>query len=152
MKTFTVSAQLTLVGLLTASSAFAGVKHEVKAYVPFEFSVGNEMLPAGHYLFDSESTPIVDDLVLVQNVDQHRYAVLVRVNDGPSWNVLPSAVADRGRVVFDVYEGEHFLREVRGPVNALNVEILKSKAEQNAARNDVAAVSSSSQTTIAATQ
>jgi len=152
MKKFTVTALLTLAGLLTAGSAFARIKHEVRAHVPFEFSVGNTVLPAGNYVFDSESPPTADNQVLVQNVDQPRYAVLVRVNDGPSWDVLPSAVADRGRLVFDVYEGEHFLREVRGPVNAINVEIPKSKAEQNAARNHVAAVSSPSQTTLGAGQ
>ena len=150
MKKFSVPAVLALAGLLTAS-AFAQVNHEVKAYVPFEFSVSDKVLPAGNYVFDLDSTPTANNQVLIQNVDQPRYAVLVRGTDGP-WQALPIYVTDRGRLVFDNYDGEHFLREVRGPVSAVNVVIPKSKAEQNAARNHVAAVSSPSQTNIGAGQ
>lgn len=149
MKKFTVTALLTLSGLVSAGSAFGQIKHEVKAYIPFEFSVGNKVLPAGNYLFDSESTPIADNQVLIQNVDQPRYAVLVRGTDGP-WQALPIYTADRGRLVFDVYEGEHFLREVRGPLNAVNAEIPLSSAEKGVQRG--IAASHVTQTSIVAGQ
>jgi hypothetical protein len=147
MKKSTVTALLTLAGLVSAGSAFAQTKHEVRAYVPFEFGIGNKVLPAGNYIFDSESSPTAGNHVLIQNVDQPRYAVVVLGDDGP-WQVLPTSVTSRGRLVFDSYDGEHFLREVRGPLNAVNAEIPKSKAEKNAARNHVAVVSSLGQTTV----
>lgn len=137
MKKFAVTALLSLTGLVSAGSAFGQIKHEVKAYVPFEFSVGNKVLPAGNYVFDSESTPIADNQVRIQSVDQPRYAMLVRGTDGP-WQALPLYTVDRAHLVFDVYEGEHFLRAVRGPLNAVNAEIPLSSAEKGAQRSNVA--------------
>src|ERR1700747_130475 len=113
MKKFTVTALLTLAGLVSAGSAFAQTSHEVKAYVPFEFSVDNKVLPAGNYRFDDVSSPVSANEVLIRNIDQPRYTVLARGSDG-AWQALPNYVTDRGSLVFDRYNGEHFLREVRG--------------------------------------
>ncbi|HZD49382.1 MAG TPA: hypothetical protein VE178_11620 [Silvibacterium sp.] len=147
MKKITVTALLALAGLVSAGSALAQSRHEVRASVPFEFSVGNKVLPAGNYTFDSESGPTLTNAVLIQNVDQPKYSVLVRGVEAP-WEVQPIYVAQHTRLVFDNYSGEHFLREVRGPLAAVNVEIPKSKAEQGAAHNQIASTSGPGQTTI----
>lgn len=148
MKKFTVTALLTLAGLVSTGSAFAQTSHEVTAYVPFEFSVGDKVLPAGNYRFDEVSSPVSANEVVIQNIDQPRYTVLARGSDGP-WQALPIYVTIRGGLVFDQYNGEHFLREVRGPLNAINVELPKSKAEKGAERNQVASLSSVGQITVA---
>ena len=148
MKKFTVAALFTLAGIVSAGSAFAQTKHEVEAHVPFEFSVGDKVLPAGNYRFDEVSSPISANEVVIQNIDQPRYTVLARGSDGP-WDVLPNNVISRGHLVFDQYNGEHFLREVRGPLSAINVELPKSKAEKGAERNQVSSLSTPEQITVA---
>jgi hypothetical protein len=147
MKKFTVTTLLTLAGLVSAGSALAQIRHEVTANVPFQFSVGNKVLPAGNYRFDEASSPVSANEILIQNIDQPRYTVLARGSD--AWEALPNNVTDRGSLVFDEYDGEHFLREVRGPLNAINVELPKSKTEKGAEGNQVAAPSTSGQTTVA---
>jgi hypothetical protein len=150
MKKFTVTALLTLAGLVSAGSAFAQIKHEVRAYIPFEFSVGNEVLPAGNYVFDSESFPTADNHVLrVRNIDHPHYAAVALGNDG-SWKQMPLYKADTERLVFDTYGGQYFLREVRGQVESLNLEFPTTKAEKTAERSTVA--SNATQTTIVAGQ
>lgn len=147
MKKFTVTALLTLAGLVSAGSAFAQTRHEVRAHVPFEFSVGNKVLPAGNYRFEEASSAGFPTEVLIQNVDQPRYAVLAFGSDGP-WQALPNYVTDRGALVFDRYSGEPFLREVRAPLDAINVELPKSKAEKGAGKQ-VASLSAPRQITVA---
>ena len=137
MKKFTVTALLALGAMIFGGSAFAQLRHEVTAYVPFEFSVGDKVLPAGHYRFDPESSQLSEYHVLIQNVDQPRYAVLVRGTDGP-WQALPIYNTTHARLVFDVYQGEHFLREVRGPLNAVNAAIPISGAEKGVRRSNMA--------------
>ena len=132
MKKFTITALLTLAGLVSAGSAFAQIKHEVRAYVPFEFSVGDRMLPAGNYVFDSESTPAGDNhVLLVRNIDHPQYAAVTIGNDG-SWAQTPFYKADTERLVFDNYGGQYFLREIRGL--SLNLEFPTTKAEKTAER------------------
>jgi hypothetical protein len=150
MKKFTVTALLTLAGLVWAGSAFAQIKHEVRAYVPFEFSVGDKVLPAGNYLFDSESTPTADNhVLLVKNIDHPQYAAVTLGNDG-SWEQTPVYKADTERLVFDNYGGQYFLREVRSLVENLNLEFPTTKAEKAAERTTVA--SNAAQPTIVAGQ
>ena len=147
MKKFTVAALFTLAGILSAGSAFAQTKHEVRAHVPFEFSVGDKVLPAGNYRFDETSSPVSANEVVIQNIDNPRYTVLARGSDAPY--VLPNYVTSRGHLVFNQYNGEHFLREVRGPLSAINVELPKSKAEKGAERNQVSSLSAPEQINVA---
>jgi hypothetical protein len=147
MKKITVTALISLAGFLTAGSAVAQTAHEIRVSVPFAFAVDNKVLPAGDYRIDSETSPISANEVLIQNVDHPRFAVLVRGSDGP-WEVLPTSVADRGSLVFNQYGDDRFLREVRGPVAAVNVDIPISRAEQHVQKRDRKALASPSETTI----
>jgi len=146
MKKITFTSLVTLAGLLMAGNALAQT-HEVRADVPFTFAVGNKTFPAGHYRIDSEPTNSSDDEVLIQNSDQPRFAVLARSSDEPftqSWGV-----ATQGRLVFDRFGDQYFLRQIRGPVAAVNAEIPVSKAERNVRGNDMAALSGTNQIVVA---
>ena len=151
MKKFTVTALLTLAGLVSAGSAFAQIKQPaVRAYVPFEFSVGNKVLPAGNYVFGSGSARTTDiHLLLVRNIDHPQYAAMTLGNDG-AWEQAPFYKADTERLVFDNYGGQYFLREIRDQVESLNLEFPTTKAERTAERSTVA--SNAAQTTIVAGQ
>jgi len=151
MKKMPVAALFTLGVLLTAGSALAQVRHEVKAYVPYDFTVGNTILPAGHYSFEAASSPTSAYNVRIENTDVSGFTVLVRGTAG-SWEVLPSNVASRAYLGFDQYAGQYFLREVRGPIAAVNVEIPISGAEEHARRsqrNEMADLSGPDQTAVA---
>jgi hypothetical protein len=122
----------------------------VGAYVPFEFSVDTKVLPASNYVFDSESTATADNhVLLVRNIDHPQYAAVTLGDDG-SWKQAPPYKADTERLVFDTYGGQYVLREVRGPVESLNLEFPTTKTEKTAERTTVA--SNATQTTIVAGQ
>ena len=147
MKKITV-AVLAIVGVvLAAGSARAESRNEVRVEVPFAFVVGDKVLPAGNYRIESESSPIAANEVLIQNVDHPRYSVLTRGSDA-SWEVLPTTVQHNGSLVFDRFGDDRFLRQIRGPVAAVNVEIPKSRAEQHVEHREMARVATPAQTTI----
>lgn len=148
MKKITVAALLAAGCFLSAGSALAQTAHEVRVNVPFAFVVGTKVLPAGNYRIDQETSPASANEVLIQDIDHPRFAVLVRGSDGP-WEVLATSAEERGQLVFDGYGKYRFLREIRGPHAALNVDIPKSHAEQHVEHRDGAALASPSQTTIA---
>jgi hypothetical protein len=152
MKRIAVTALLVLSGFVLSGffmggNALAQTTHEVRVNVPFDFAVGNKVLPAGNYSIDSEATAFSPNEVLIQNTDQHQISVLVRTSGNPAES-QPLEVASRGSLVFDQYGGQHFLREIRGPVAAVNAEIPISTAEQNAQRNEGTALSSVNQSVV----
>jgi hypothetical protein len=147
LKKIIVAALFAVGCLLSAGSALAQTAHEVRVNVSFAFVVGKKVLPAGNYRIDQEASQISANEILIQDIDHPRFAVLVRGSDGP-WQALPTAAANGGRLVFDQYGDDRFLREVRGPFAAVNVAIPKSHAEQRVERRERAAVAVPSETTI----
>jgi len=151
MKKLIPAAILAAAGLLTAGSARAQMTHEVRAYIPFDFSVGNTVLPAGHYRIEPVSSPASANEVLLQNSDWPGYARLVRGTDGP-WEALPIYTVSRSFLRFDHYGDQYFLRTVRAPLSAVNVEIPLSRSEEQARRderNNQASLSTQDQKTLA---
>ena len=147
MKKFTVAALVAAGCFLGAGSVLAQNAHEVRVNVPFAFAVGKKVLPAGNYRIEENASPISANEILIQDIDHPRFAVLVRGSDGP-WQVQPSLASNRGRLVFDQFGDDRFLREIRGPFSAVNVEIPKSHAEQRVERRERASVTGPSETTI----
>jgi hypothetical protein len=148
MKKTAVAAILAVAGFLSAGSALADSTHEIRVNIPFAFAVGKKVLPAGNYRIDSVTSPASANEVLIQDVDHPRFAILVRGTDGP-WEALPTSIANRGRLVFDRYGDDHFLREIRGPLAAVNVDIPISAAEQHVQNRETTSLANPSQTTIA---
>lgn len=149
MKKLIAAAALAAAAFLTTGSALAQTTHEVRTYVPYDFTVGNKVLPAGHYRIDAESSPVSANEVRIQNVDQPGLVVLVRGTD--EWQALPTSTVSRGFLTFDQYGDHHFLRAVRAPLAAVNVEVPVSTSEQRARRNErtQTALSTPHQTTLA---
>ena len=148
MKKTAVASMLAVAAFLTAGSALAQTTHEIRVNVPFAFVVGKKVLPAGNYRIDSVTSQASANEVLIQDVDHPRLAVLVRGTDGP-WEALPTSIANRGRLVFDQYGDDRFLRVIRGPLAAVNVDIPISAAEQHVQNREMTSLASPSQTTIA---
>lgn len=118
MKRIAVIALILLAGLCTAGSLQAQ-SHEVRANVPFDFTVGGKHLPAGTYTFVSDR----QDTIVVRNYDA-RIEVLSMTFDTERTPVNLS------RLVFNKYGDQYFLHEIQCPSIALNVEIPRSKLEK----------------------
>ncbi len=118
MKRFAAIALFVLAGACTAGSLQAQ-SHEVRANVPFDFAVGSKTLPAGHYTFFTEP----NDTVVIRSTE-YQATILSRTEEASSRGSYAS------RLVFDRYGDHYFLREIRCPSIALNVELPPSKLEK----------------------
>jgi hypothetical protein len=117
MKGFAAIALVVLAGACTAS--LQAQSHEVRADVPFNFAVGNKQLPAGHYTFFTDPSYTL----VIRNID-YQFVALSRIEDAGR------AIGNSNRLVFDKYGDHYFLREIRCPSIAMNVELRQSKLEK----------------------
>lgn len=95
----------------------------VRATVPFNFTVGNQTLPAGTYDLSSPSGSPV--LIHISSFEKKVHLMtLGRPDQDPRnhSNVL----------VFHKYGGEYFLSDIRSENSSLNVHFPTSKAERRA--------------------
>lgn len=118
MKRNTAIALLALSTLGAAARAVAQAP-AVEATVPFEFTVGSKMLPAGAYTITSSESGVI----LIRNADNHFWA---------ETTAMPTNQQSSrgGALVFDKYGNKYFLHEVLDPNYAgLNVDVPKSKME-----------------------
>ena len=108
----------------------------VQVTVPFDFAVGNKLLPSGTYTITSESP----DVIMIQSSDKH-IALLATT----SYDDHESRHG--GQLVFDKYGDEYFLREILCRSAAMNVGLPSSKQEK--ARTQEAMLHNSSQPFVA---
>jgi hypothetical protein len=121
MKRITAVAFFTLASILGVGSAFAQVQTpEVRATVPFDFTVGNKQLPAGMYAI----TQTMDGTILIQN-RKTRVIVMTLA----SQNGSPSAGC---MLDFDKHAGQNFLHAVRCQSAAISINLPASKLEASA--------------------
>jgi hypothetical protein len=124
MKRITGIAFFALATLVAASSAVAQ-ERAVKATVPFDFTVGSAHVPAGTYTISSPS-------------QRSSGAIMLR-NDTGKATIFAIAHADgkrsqAGKLVFDKWGDQYFLREILCANVDMNLEFPVSKAEKSAAR------------------
>ena len=132
MKKVTWMVLLVLAGALSAASAFAE-DQPVIANVPFAFSVGNKVLPAGRYEVTSVGNDRITGGVLIRNVDQPRYAALTFTAQAEQTPVS-SYKRENAGLVFVRINDQYFLREIRGSVDAVGLKLPVTKAEKSATR------------------
>ena len=116
------SASIALFALVSfATVGFVSAQERaVKADVPFDFTVGNKLVPAGAYTISA----VWDNVIEIQNRDAH-VALLSRTNpdDKQSKN---------GKLVFTKYGDQYFLSEILCTSADMNMAVPASKAEQRA--------------------
>jgi hypothetical protein len=120
MKRTTVFAFLTaaLISMISMGSACAHA--QAPAFkVPFDFTVGNQALPAGTYQVSYYPTATM---------------ILIRSQDGRFHASTTTHLADPstrdGEVVFTKYGNQYFMHEVLCSAMSMNVEIPKSTREK----------------------
>ena len=117
MKLFAVTALLAVASLSNVARALS-TSSALRADVPFNFTVGHELLPSGSYLIKRDSS----GLVTVQSIDQ-RHRVVVASTSGPD--------ATRGdKLIFRKYGDRYFLGKVSSSIFSAN--FVPSKLERSA--------------------
>jgi hypothetical protein len=119
---------------LAAAGNLSAQEHVVKANIPFDFTVNNNVLPAGTYTISSISPYAVQ----VRNANGH-VAEMSLVQNDDKRSKTPV-------LVFQRYGNQYFLHEILA-ANALNVAVPRSKREQR--RLQEATLRESNQTLIA---
>jgi hypothetical protein len=113
-----------LVAVAGAVPASAMATQEIKAHIPFNFTVENTKLPAGNYTISPLG--IEDPSVLVIRSDNDKTAVEFITNSTTPERKLPSA-----ELIFDRYGKKEFLHKVLVP-NDQSAELPVSHAERRA--------------------
>ena len=119
MKRISAIGLLTIASLATCTGAIA---QQLKANIPFGFTVGNTWMPAGEYTISSPLRQVVQ----VRSVDLAKIATIV---SSQGYNESRSG----SKLVFDKYGDQYFLRRVLSPNFAsLNLDVSQGKAEKQA--------------------
>lgn len=124
MKRITTIALFAIASVLGAGKALAQ-GHAVKVTVPFNFTVGKNLLPPGIY----KILPVTDNVIEIRNQDS-QVSILSQIS--PDSNLSKNG----GELVFDKYDGQYFLREILVESAALSVNLPPTKAEQRARRQE----------------
>ena len=119
MKRTTVLAYLAAT-LISLGSACAHAQAPVFK-VPFDFTVGNQVFPAGTYQVSYYPTK---SAILIRSQDDRFHALTATHAADPS-------ISD-SKVIFTKYGDQYFLHEVLCSAVAMNVEIPTSKLEKQA--------------------
>jgi len=114
-------------GLLLAVSAAQAQETRVKADIPFNFVVGNQVLPAGQYIVTSQG---MDNSSLLIRSDDRSAAVFSTSYSCSS--VKPSGTT---KLVFHNVAGRYFLAQVWEQGRSSGRQIPKSGAEVELAKN-----------------
>jgi hypothetical protein len=118
-------------GLFFAVSGVQAQENGVKANVPFDFMVGNEVLPAGEYLVTPQGS--ANQAILIRSTDS-KNAVMTVTSRCASAN--PSKDT---KLVFHRLGDRYFLSQVWAQGYSQGRELRKSSAEIEMAKNHQAA-------------
>jgi hypothetical protein len=122
MKRIAAIALLVAASFLTAGSAMAQ-DHAVMATIPFNFTVGGSLLPAGNYTLSSETgSPTI------LRITDWEKGVRILTVAMPNWNERRQANV----LVFHKYGNQYFLSEIRSQASSMNVNFSTSKQEKRA--------------------
>jgi hypothetical protein len=135
MKRITAIALFVLASLVTVGSVSAQDR-TVRAVVPFDFTVGNKLLPAGNYTITSE-TPFI---VSIRNTEKGTAMMT---------NTVPNGQQSKIRVlIFTKYGSQYFLSKILSSSAQTSVELPTSNVEKRV-RMQVATHQSVQQTVVA---
>jgi hypothetical protein len=121
MKRNTAIALIAIANFAMAGASFAQ-STGVRANVPFDFTVGNKLLPAGTYTIKEQS----DHVIVIKNHDKPISAVSLVNGDG---NRSPNG----GKLKFHRYGSQYFLSEILCDQADMNLRVPTSKTEEKTA-------------------
>jgi len=114
---------LVLVSTLFVAGTSSAQEHQVKAFVPFGFTVGDFTVPAGTYTIDSAANS--PDVLVLTNWDKGaKVTITGRANQGNPQRI--------SALVFHHYGDQYFLSQIRSEGASINVDLSVTKAEKKA--------------------
>jgi hypothetical protein len=113
-----------LVSLVTVGS--------ISAHVPFDFTVGDKLLPAGTYVISTENANVIK----IQSSDRRVAILSTTTSDGKE--------SKTAELVFNKYGDQYFLHEILCSSADMNMAVPASKQEKRA-RTQEASLSNSGQ-------
>lgn len=135
MKQFAAIALFAVASTFGAAHASAQQAYQLRVDVPFDFTVSNKVLAAGHYTI----LPVRDDLIEIQNQNgQTTVLSAAYPNSGPSQH--------SAALVFNRYGNEYFLRQVDAGAAAVSDDLPLTKSEQRASHDENLAMNESTVT------
>ena len=117
---------LTVAGLSTAKAQTSG-STELRANIPFEFSVGNKTMPAGEYSVRC-TNPASDLKVLKLRTRDGHESVMVRTGS------VIGKIPDSAKLVFNRYGDHYFFAQAWLPADNIGMQAPKSRSEKQSAR------------------
>jgi hypothetical protein len=118
MKRITAIALLAIANFAMAGTSFAQ-SQGVQANVPFDFTVGKSLLPAGTYTVKTQSS----GLLVIKNHDRSLTVMTIADQDG-------KRSPNGGKLIFHKYGDQYFLSEILSDWATMNVSVPRSKAEK----------------------
>jgi hypothetical protein len=115
-----------LAGLSTAKAQTSGTTQLI-ANIPFEFSVGNQTLPAGEDAVRC-TNPASDMKVLQLRSSDGSASVMVRTNS------VIGKTQDDAKLVFNRYGDHYFFAQAWLPADSIGMQASKSRNEKQIAR------------------
>jgi hypothetical protein len=132
---------LSMVVLVTVVGSAQGqsLATQIRANIPFDFSVGDQKLPAGEYSIGRENQQTGDTFVRISSIDGRANAMLSTIP------VETLHAKDNGTLVFHQYGNQYFLFQVWPADSTTGRSLSKSRGEREIQRN-LAANSSAGKT------
>lgn len=116
LRTYLLACSLGAVAMVSTSQAFAQ-SNQMRVNVPFAFHNGSQRMPAGVYKVTVESA----HLILLQGSSKSGY-----VNTNPDIG----KPAEQGKLIFQRYGDQYFLREVWAAGSETGEKCVKTKLER----------------------
>jgi hypothetical protein len=137
MKKLSAIAFFAIANLAMAGNSFAQTQ-AVKANIPFDFTVGQRLLPAGTYVIEK----VQDSVITLKNLNKPIQIMGL---------TLPDSSVARGdsKLIFNRYGDQYFLSKVLSEQAGMDLRIPTSKVERRAQVQE-ARVKSATQTYVAA--
>ena len=117
-------------GLFFAVSGVQAQENGVKADIPFDFVVGNQVMPAGEYLVTAQGSG--NQVILVRSTDRKNAVMSL------TFGCSLSTPSDQTKLVFHTLGGRYFLSQIWAQGYAQGRELRKSSAEIEMAKNQKA--------------
>lgn len=115
---------------LTGGLVYSQSLPKLVADIPFDFHVGQAMLPAGEYIVN-KSEGALSHVLRIQNAITGKAAFA---------STLPGSITNSSsqpKLIFNRYGADYFLSEVRSPYQSVTYRLPKSKDEKEIARNGI---------------
>jgi hypothetical protein len=116
LRTYLLACTLGAVAMVSASHGFAQ-SGEMRVNVPFAFHSGSQAMPAGVYKVSIES----QHLIMLRGASRSAFITA---------NPESGSTADKGKLVFQRYGNQYFLREVWPAQSDTGEKCTKSKLER----------------------